>query len=310
LPTQASNGIEMQPNRRFEGVYANLPTPFSDDGNSLDLYRLHALIDFLLNRRIDGIACLLSSGEYPYLCYSERLQLAAEVVRYVSGRVPVIVGVSSLTTAEAIAFTAHAESIGAAAAMVMPMQYWLLRRDEVVDYFCEISRACSLPLGIYDNPSLRGAPFTAEMYGTLAKEARVAVSKDSSGDITRVLDLVRVCGDRVSCLHGNHMEMLPAYLMGAAGVCTAIASIFPGACRKLYDLSVKEQRWKEAREFFDEIEPVFRFFHEHSLPRCVKEASQILGRPLGPQRKPLTGLPAAECRMLRELLERHAHAID
>jgi 4-hydroxy-tetrahydrodipicolinate synthase len=194
--------------------------------------------------------------------------------------------------------------------MVMPMQYWLLTRDEVIDYFCEISRACSLPLGIYDNPGLRGASFTAEMYGALVKEARVSVSKDSSGDITQVLDVVRVCGDRISVLHGNHMEMLPAYLMGAAGVCTAIASIFPSACRKLFDLSVKRQRWTEAREFFDDIEPVFRFFHEHSLPRCVKEASHILGRPLGPQRKPLTGLPAAERRLLLELLERHGHAID
>ena len=180
----------------------------------------------------------------------------------------------------------------------------------MLDYFCEISRACSLPLGIYDNPSLRGASFTADMYGTLMKEARVSVSKDSSGDIKQVLDVVRVCGDRISVLHGNHMEMLPAYLLGAAGVCTAIASIFPSACRKLYELSVKEQRWNEAREFFDDIEPVFRFFHEHSLPRCVKEASGILGRPLGPQRKPLTGLPTAESRMLRELLERYGHAID
>jgi 4-hydroxy-tetrahydrodipicolinate synthase len=300
----------MRSSPRFEGVYANLPTPFTDDGNRLDLYRLHALIDFLLDKRIDGVACLLSSGEYPYLCHSERLEFAAEVVRYVAGRVPVIVGVSSLTTAEAIAFAAHAEAIGAAAAMVMPAQYWPLRRDEVMDYFCEISRACSLPLGIYDNPSLRGASFTADMYGALAKEAHVSVSKDSSGDITKVLDVVRVCGGKVSVLHGHHMEMLPAYLMGAAGVCTAIASIFPSACRKLYDLGVKEQRWQEARKIFDHLEPVFRFFHEHSLPRCVKDASQMLGRPLGPQRKPLTGLATAERQMLQELLERHRQAID
>jgi 4-hydroxy-tetrahydrodipicolinate synthase len=307
---QTSNEIKVRSSPRFEGVYANLPTPYTDDGNSLDLYRLHSLIDFLLDKQIDGIACLLSSGEFPYLSHSERLELAAEVVRYVSGRVPVIVGVSALTTAEAIAFAIHAEAVGAAAAMIMPMQYWLLRRDEVIDYFCEISRACSLPLGIYDNPSLRAASFSAEMYGALVKDARVSLSKDSSGDITKVLDVVRTCGGRVSVLHGNHMEMLPAYLMGAAGVCTAIASVFPGACRKLYDLGIKEQRWREARELFDRIEPVFRFFHEHSLPRCVKEASQILGRPLGPQRKPLAGLPPAGRRMLEDLLERYRHAID
>jgi 4-hydroxy-tetrahydrodipicolinate synthase len=299
----------MQLASRFEGVYANLPTPLSDDGENLDFRRLHGLIDFLLDKRVDGVACLLSSGEYPYLCHSERLAFAAEVARYVAGRVPVIVGVSALTTRETIAFAEHAESIGAAAAMVMPMQYWLMRRDEVIEHFREISRACSLPLGIYDNPGLRGAGFTGEMYSQLAEEARVSVSKDSSGDITRVQDVVRRCGDRVSVLHGNHMEMLPAYLMGAAGVCTAIASIFPGACRKLYELG-KSQRWNEARAFFDGIEPVFRFFDEHSLPRCVKEASQLLNRPLGPQRKPLTGLPPRERNMLRELLEQYRGAID
>jgi 4-hydroxy-tetrahydrodipicolinate synthase len=248
------------------------------------------------------LACLLSSGEYPYLSYSERLELAAEVTRYVSGRVPVIVGVSSLATVEAISFARHAEEIGAAAAMVMPMQYWQRRRDEVLNYFCEISHACSLPLGIYDNPGLRGASFTSEMYSTLVNDARVSVSKDSSGNITQVLDVARACGDKVSILHGNHMEMLPAYLFGATGVCTAIASIFPGACLKLYDLCVRKPRWGEAQAFFNEIEPVFRFFHEHSLPRCVKEASQMLGRPLGPQRKPLTGLLPAERQMLQDLL--------
>jgi 4-hydroxy-tetrahydrodipicolinate synthase len=238
------------------------------------------------------------------------LELAAEVLRYVSGRVPVIVGISALTTAEAISFAIHAEDVGAAAAMVMPMQYWPLRRDEVLGYFQEISRACTLPLGIYDNPGLRGASFTAGIYDLLAKEARVSVSKDSSGEITRVLDVVRTCGDKISILHGNHMEMLPAYLLGAAGVCTAIAAVLPGACRKLHDLSARKQQWKEARVFFDDVEPVFRFFHEHSLPRCVKEASQLLGRPLGHQRKPLTGLPPDERQMLQRLLERYPHVID
>jgi 4-hydroxy-tetrahydrodipicolinate synthase len=295
---------------RFEGVYANLPTPLSDDGNRLDLYRLHALLDFLLGRGVEGLACLLSSGEYPYLSHSERLELAAEAVRYVRGRVPVIVGVSALTTAEAISFAVHAEDAGAAAAMVMPMQYWPLRRDEVMDYFREISQACSLPLGIYDNPGLRGASFTAEMYRDLMSEARVSLCKDSSGAITHVLDVARTCGDGISILHGNHMEMLAAYLLGAAGVCTAIASVFPGACRKLFDLSVKEQRWEDARAVFDDIEPVFRFFHEHSLPRCVKEASELLGRPLGSQRKPLTGLPPAERQMLQKLLEHHQYVVD
>jgi dihydrodipicolinate synthase/N-acetylneuraminate lyase len=199
----------------------------------------------------------------------------------------------------------YAEAIGAAAAMVMPVGYRLLRCDEVLDYFCEIPGACSLPLGIYDNQSLRGA--SAEIYGALVKEARVSVSKDSSGDIAHVLDVLRVCGDRVlSCT-----AIFARISYGAAGVCTAIASIFPGACRKLYDLSGKERRWKPGNSSTTSSRySIFSRAFASPLRQGGVPASQILGRPLGLQRKPLTKLPMAERRILRELLERHGHAID
>ena len=292
---------------KFEGVYANLPTPFDDAGEKLDFQRLHSLIDFILESGVHGIACQLSSGEYPYLSHEERKRLAGEVVNYVSGRVPVLVGVSALTTAEAIDLTVHAEALGAAAGMVMPLQFWPLKRHEVIAHFKRISRASPLPLGIYDNPRLGAAPFTGEMYKQLSDEANVQLCKDSSGDITRVLEVSRLCGDKVAILHGDHMQMLAAYLFGAGGVCTAIAAVFPSVCLELYHLSVVEKRWEEARRVFAAVEPIFRFFHEHSLARCVKEASQLMGRPLGAQRAPLSGLSADERQRIRELLERHGY---
>jgi 4-hydroxy-tetrahydrodipicolinate synthase len=288
----------------FEGVYANLPTPFTDGGDQLDFVRLHRLLDFLLESGVQGVACSLSSGEYPYLSHEERKRLATEVACHVAGHVPVLVGVSAITTSEAIAFTVHAEEIGADAAMVMPLQYWPLKPYEVIAYFRDIAEASSLPLGIYDNPGLNGARFSIDMYATLAAEARVTLSKDSSGEIIKVFQVVQACAGRVAVLHGNHMEMLAAYLYGAAGVCTAIASVFPLACCRI-DRLARSHEWEAAREAFHEVEPVFRFFHEHSLARCVKEASEILGRSVGPQRKPLSGLPGAERKMLEQLLASH-----
>lgn len=291
----------------FRGVYANLPTPFDDTGDKLDIQRLNGLIDFLLERGIHGIACLLSSGEYPYLSQDERKYFAQEVVRRVAKRVPVIVGVSALTTMEVKVLAAHAEDIGADAVMVMPIQYWPLQRREVIEHFKSISRVTSLPIGIYDNPRLGGAPFTGDMYRILMNEANAQLSKDSSGDITRVLEVTRACGTKVSILHGNHMEMLPAYLLGAAGVCTAMASVFPESCIELYELSVVKQNWNEARRCFEELGPLFRFCQEHSLARCVKEASEIMGRPLGPQRKPLSGLNEQDRKAFSELLHQYGY---
>lgn len=291
----------------FRGVYANLPTPFDDTGNKLDIQRLNSLIDFLLERGIHGVACLLSSGEYPYLSQDERKSVAREVVRRVAKRVPVIVGVSALTTMEATAFAAHAEYIGADAIMVMPIQYWPLQQREVIEHFKSIAQATSLPIGIYDNPRLSGAAFTVDMYRILMDEANAQLSKDSSADIMRVADVTRTCGTRLSILHGNHMEMLPAYLLGAAGVCTAMASVFPEACIELYELSVVKRNWGEARRRFDELEPLFRFCQEHSLARCVKEASEIMGRRLGPQRKPLSGLTEPDRKTLSKLLHQYGY---
>jgi dihydrodipicolinate synthase/N-acetylneuraminate lyase len=145
------------------------------------------------------------------------------------------------------------------------------------------------------------------MYRTLMEEANVRLCKDSSTVLTRVAAVKEACAGGVSILHGNHMEMLPAYLLGASGVCNAIASVIPDICLELYDLSVVKRQWDRARERFEEILPVFRFFQEHSLARCVKEASEMMGRPLGSQRKPLTGLSEPERQELAAILARYGY---
>lgn len=286
----------------FSGVFANLPTPFSDDGDNVDMARFNSLLDFLLARQVDGVACLLSSGEYPYLNRSEKEAVLAGVIDRVAGHIPVLVGISELTTRDTVSLAKFAEGAGASALMVMPLQYWPLRADEVIDHFKRISDATSLPLGIYDNPRLGAAPFTVDAYKTLMAEANVRLSKDSSALLTKVAAVKEACGDGISILHGNHMEMLPAYLLGASGVCTAMASVFPDMCRELHKLSLVDGNWGVASERFRELMPLLRFFQENSLARCTKEASEMMGRPLGPQRLPLTGLTVERRAALRSLL--------
>ena len=292
---------------KFRGVFANIPTPFDDSGDALDVSRLNVLIDFLMNRGIHGVACLLSSGEYPYLNLDERKAFLRHVVDRVAGRAPVLVGVTSLTTRDAIELATDAERAGASAAMVMPLQYWPIRKDELVAHFTQISQATSLPLGIYDNPHLGAANFTVDIYKELVEVANVQLSKDSSTILTRVAEVNSACGDAFSILHGNHLEMLPAYLLGAAGVCNAIASVIPEVCIELYELGAVNRQWDKALARFREVFPIFKFFQENSLARCVKEASEMMGRPLGPQRRPLTGLAEPQRVALRAMLKDYGY---
>jgi 4-hydroxy-tetrahydrodipicolinate synthase len=277
-------------NDAFRGVFANLPSPLSDDGGNVDLSRLDSLVDFLLDHRVDGLACLLSSGEYPYLARDEKESVLTRVIDRAAGRVPVLVGVSELTTRDTLSLARFAEHAGASALIVMPVQYWPLRAEEVVGHFKRVSDVATLPLGIYDNPRLGAAPFSVGMYKRLVDEANVRLSKDSSAVLTKVAAVKEACGDKISILHGNHMEMLPAYLLGASGVCTAMASVFPDMCKELNDLSLVDGNWAAAKARFRELMPLLRFFQENSLARCTKEASEMMGRSLGPQRLPLTGL--------------------
>jgi 4-hydroxy-tetrahydrodipicolinate synthase len=286
----------------FRGVFANLPTPFSDDGSEVDRSRLDALVEFLLNHHIDGLACLLSSGEYPYLARGEKESVLSRVIDRAADRIPVLVGVSELTTRDTLSLAKFAERAGASALIVMPIQYWPLRPDEVIGHFKRVSDSTTLPLGIYDNPRLGAASFSIGMYKTLVDEANVRLSKDSSAVLTKVAAVKEACGEGISILHGNHMEMLPAYLLGASGVCTAMASVFPDMCRELNKLSLVDGNWDAAKNRFRELMPLLRFFQENSLARCTKEASEMMGRPLGPQRLPLTGLTTETRKALRDLL--------
>lgn len=293
----------------FRGVYANLPTPFDASGDRIDVVRLQSLVEYVISRGVDGVACLLSSGEYAFLDSTERRTVAESVVGAAGGRVPVLVGVSHVSTRKAVHFAQHAEQAGASAVMVMPVQYWPLLEAEVLDHFRAVAAAVRLPIGVYDNPSLGAAPLTAATYATLTKEANVQLSKDSSGRIGHVMDVTAATQGRVDVLHGTSTEMLPALLAGASGLCTALAAVFPAACASLYR-AVALGDWETGRAVFSDLWPLASFLQRHRLVRGVKAASALLGRPLGPVRRPLHDLDSADLAALAALLGTHQQSVD
>lgn len=292
--------------KRIAGVYANLPTAWDDSGEKFDAKRQEQLINYLLDQGVYGFACLLSSGEYAYTEKAEKKQIIKEISEIIDKRVPLLAGVSSISTRDAIDVAQSAEACGVRAVMVMPWQYWPLTEAELVDHYLAIAKNTGVDLGIYDNPILGGARIAPRLYRELYEKARVRVSKDGTGLLSKVIDVLRETEGKVAVMHGNHTEMLYAYLAGAAGVCTAIATVFPRECVAIYD---KAQRgdWAGAKAAVDQMDELFRFFKENGLSRCVKAASKIMGRNLGEQRRPLTGLDEQKTKAMEGLLKKYRY---
>lgn len=273
----------------FSGVYANLPTPFDNEGEVVALDRLENLVEHVIKNGVAGIACCLSSGEFAYLSSAEREAVVEGVLRTVNGRVPVIVGISEFGVKNAVALAQHAEKHGANAVLLLPMEYWPLREKERLRFYERVGKEVSIPLGVYDNPALTHVRLAPGFYQELAEAGFAQVSKDSSGSIAHVADVVAATGGRTKVLHGSHVEMVAAYLYGASGVCTAVASVFPALCVQI-DRAARAGRIQEAYQHVQRAGSLFRILKEVTLVRGIKAAAELQGIPLGPVREPLLGI--------------------
>lgn len=287
----------------FQGIIANLPTPFQGDGK-VDTGRLAELVDFVFDSGVHGVSCLLSSGLFPYLTADERAQVIETVTRQSRGRGPVLAGVSGQTSDEGIAHARRALELGADGLLLMPLSYWRLREAEIKAHYSKVLGAVDAVWGIYNAPQTTGIDLSPAMYKEIAAAGNLKFTKDASSEVLRALSIREACGPDFTYLCGLVSNLLPTLLMGGHGACLALASIAPAECRQLYDLVVSGQL-DEAREMYRRFLPLFEFFHRHTMFRSVRLASELLGRPLGALRMPLQGLEGDQIRQdMTALLER------
>jgi 4-hydroxy-tetrahydrodipicolinate synthase len=287
----------------IQGIIANLPTPFQDDGR-VDTGRLAELVDHVFDAGVHGVSCLLSSGLFPYLSADERAQTIDTVVRQSKGRGVVLAGASGQTTDETIAHARRAADLGADGLLLLPLSYWRLRELEIVAHYHKVLGAVDAVWGIYNAPQTTGIDLSPAMYSEIAKAGNLAFTKDASSDILRALSVRDACDPGFAYLCGLVSNLLPTLLMGGQGACLALASVAPAECRRLYDM-VLAGELDQAREMYRRFLPLFAFFAKHTMFRSVRLASELMGRPLGALRMPLQDLQGDDVRgELKQLLER------
>ena len=284
----------------IRGIIAYPVTPFAADG--IDTTRLAALVERLVSSGVHAIAPLGSTGELAYLDEPEFDTVVDTTIATVAGRVPVIVGVSDVTTAKTIRRAKYAQHAGADAVMILPVSYWKLAEREIVQHYRSIGDAIGIPIMAYNNPATSGVDMRPEllvdMFDTIGN---VTMVKESTGDLSRMQRIAELSGGRLPFYNGSNPLVLDALRAGASGWCTAAPNLRPQPCIDLYD-AVRSGDLEKAQILYDDLKPLLEFIVAGGLATTVKAGLDLLGFPVGDPRAPLLPLDEQGRAELRGLL--------
>lgn len=286
---------------KLSGVMTALSTPFSQDG-SIDETLLRALVDIQIREGVHGLVVSGSTGEFAAMSSAERKRIAEVVVEQVQGAVPVVVGTGSCATAEAVDLTAHAKSIGAAAALVVAPYYESPTREEIVEYYGAIGDI-GLSMIAYNLPEVTGFNLDGEFYQDVrARTSSLAYAKDTSGNMELAVDLLQNYTDTVDVMIGLDTIVLPGFMMGSCGTIWGAPNFAPRECVRIWD-AVQEGDYDSAREVFRKLWPVMDFICRNGYAASTKAAAALVGINAGKPRAPYGELSPQLTQELKSLLE-------
>lgn len=287
----------------LSGIIGYPVTPFSKDNKQVDLNNLGRVIDVLLEAKVDAIAALGSAGEAAYLSEEEWKQVAEYTVKHVAGKVPVIIGIAELTTAQAVKYAQHAHHIGADVIMLSPFSYYKLSETEIFQHYETVSNASPLPIMVYNNPATCGVDMTPEfMLKMVSSIQNTSMIKESSGDIQRMHKIYTLSDGKVPFFNGcNHMA-LEALNAGASGWCTAAPCLIGDKPKQLFD-AIKNGDNEKAKTLFYQQYEFLEFIVSSGLAAAVKSGLSLQGKEAGNPRKPLLPLNKLAQQRLQSMLD-------
>lgn len=288
---------------KFKGIIAYPITPFDPVEGGIDVKMLKQTIDRLVGDGVHAIAPLGSTGESAYLNDEEWDEAAETSVRQVDKRVPTVVGISDLTTRNAVRRAKFAEKVGADAVMVLPISYWKLTEQEIFRHYSEIGKSVGIPIMVYNNPATSGIDMSPQLISRMVGDIEnVTMVKESTGDIQRMHKLHQLSGGEIPFYNGSNPLALEAFVAGATGWCTAAPNLIADLTLQLYQ-AVTDGDLARARSVFYRQLPVLEFILKGGLPTTIKAGLQMKDFDVGVPRAPLAALSQEGRETLKQLLE-------
>lgn len=217
----------------FSGAMVALVTPFQD--GEIDFRTLDELIDFHLENSIDGIVPVGTTGESPTLSHEEHRKVIERVVKAVGGKIPVIAGAGSNSTAEAIELTAFSKKVGADATLQVCPYYNKPTQEGFYQHFKAIAEEVDLPIVLYNIPGRCGGQgLNAQTVARLAEIENIVAIKEATGKLDMASEIATSCD--LTILSGDDSLTLPLASVGGKGVISVVANIVPADVKAMTDL--------------------------------------------------------------------------
>jgi 4-hydroxy-tetrahydrodipicolinate synthase len=275
----------------FKGSLAALITPMRPDG-ALDEDAYASFVDWQINEGTHGVIPVGTTGESPTLSHAEHKRVVEIAVEVARGRVPVIAGSGSNSTAEAIDLTRHAKKAGADAALVVTPYYNKPTQEGLYLHFTAIADAVDLPIVIYNIPSRSVVDMSVETMARLARHRNIVGVKDATANLARPLHTRRACGAGFCQLSGEDHTALAFLAAGGDGCISVTANVAPRLCSEMH-VAWQSGRIDEAIAIQDRLVPLHDALFAETSPGPVKYAASLLARTSEHCRLPLAPLAAA-----------------
>jgi len=282
--------------QKFRGTYTVLITPFTADGRAVDVAALRRLVDWQIAEGIHGLIPLGSTGEFLSVTRDERRQVIEAVIDQAKGRVPVLIGTGAEWTDEAVELSREAERMKADGVMIIPPFYSAPTEDELFAHYKAVGEAISIPIMLYNNPATANVDLKPATIARLSRIDNVRYVKESTLEVTRVRDILRLCGDRMTVFAG--ILGYESFWLGAEGWVAVCSNLIPRWSAELFTLVADRQDKAAALALYHRMLPVVEWVGAHRYVSATKAAFAMMGMPMGGPRPPRLPLPEAEARAL------------
>jgi 4-hydroxy-tetrahydrodipicolinate synthase len=284
----------------FHGVFPYLVSPIDADGK-IRRDVLGRLCDDLIKSGVHGLTPLGSTGEFAYLNNAQRGAIVQATIEAAKGRVPVVAGVASTSTLDAVAQAEVYQKLGADGILAILEAYFPLADAQVESYFRAIADAVDIPVVIYTNPQFQRSDLSLDCIARLSAHPRIQYIKDASTNTGRLLSIMNRCGDAIRVFSASAHIPAAVMLIGGVGWMAGPACIIPRQSVQLYDLC-KATRWDEALALQRKLWRVNEAFARYNLAACIKAGLAIQGYDVGDPVPPQAALTADESKVVEAVL--------
>ena len=289
----------------WRGCLTALVTPFR--AGEIDFAALERLIEAQIAGGVQGVVPCGSTGESATLTHDEHIRVVEAVVRFARGRVPVIAGTGSNSTAEAVRLTRAAEEAGAAGALLLSPYYNKPTQEGIYQHYAAVADATKLPIVVYNIPGRTASNILPETIARLSQIENIVGVKEASGSMQQVIEIIATAESGFAVWSGDDIMTLPIVAAGGAGAIAVSSNIVPGRFVAVTDALLAGD-FARARDLMYDLLPLVRAltmrFEVNPIP--VKTAAALVGLCAEEFRLPLTPMSPDNRAQLERVLREHA----